>query len=61
MPTYTIFTGFDGSWKTSIYKSIYCNENKDEKRINTDEIVASKNMRVLLAIFIYSVFYLHCA
>ena len=29
-----------GVGKTSIYKSIYYNENKDEKRINTDEIVA---------------------
>ena len=26
--------------KTSIFKSIYYNENKDEKRINTDEMVA---------------------
>lgn len=31
--------------------SIY-NENKDEKRINTDEMVASKIIKVLLAIFI---------
>jgi len=30
----------NGAGKTSIYKSIYFNENKDEKRINTDEIVA---------------------
>ncbi|MBU3179506.1 zeta toxin family protein [Clostridium estertheticum] len=40
MPTYTIFAGTNGSGKTSMYKSIYYNENKDEKRINTDEIVA---------------------
>lgn len=38
MPTYTIFAGVNGAGKTSIYKSIYYNENKDEKRINTDEI-----------------------
>lgn len=41
MPTYTIFACANGAGKTSIYKSIYYNENKDEKRINTDEIVAS--------------------
>jgi len=40
MHTYTIFAGTNGAGKTSIYKSIYYNENKDEKRINTDEIVA---------------------
>ncbi|MCB2353869.1 zeta toxin family protein [Clostridium estertheticum] len=40
MPTYTIFAGTNGAGKTSMYKSIYYNENKDEKRINTDEIVA---------------------
>ena len=40
MPTYTIFAGANGVGKTSIYKSIYYNENKDEKRINTDEMVA---------------------
>ncbi|MFT5873185.1 MAG: putative ABC-type ATPase [Clostridium sp.] len=40
MPTYTIFAGTNGAGKTSIYKSIYYNENKDEKRINTDEIVS---------------------
>ena len=40
MPTYTIFAGANGAGKTSIYKSIYYNENKDEKRINTDEMVA---------------------
>lgn len=28
------------------------NENKDEKRINIDEMVASKIIKVLLAIFI---------
>jgi len=40
MKTYTIFAGVNGAGKTSIYKSIYYNENKDEKRINTDEMVA---------------------
>jgi len=40
MPTYTIFAGVNGAGKTSIYKSIYYNENKYEKRINTDEMVS---------------------
>ena len=40
MPTYTIFAGVNGAGKTSIYRSIYYNENKYEKRINTDEMVA---------------------
>ena len=40
MKTYTIFAGVNGAGKTSIYKSIYYDENKDEKRINTDEMVA---------------------
>ncbi|HDK7164862.1 TPA: zeta toxin family protein [Clostridium botulinum] len=40
MPTYTIFAGVNGAGKTSIYQSIYYNENKGEKRINTDEMVA---------------------
>ena len=40
MPTYTIFAGVNGAGKTSIYKSIYYNENKNEKRINTDEMVS---------------------
>lgn len=40
MSTYTIFAGINGAGKTSIYKSIYYDENKDEKRINTDEMVA---------------------
>lgn len=39
MKSYTIFAGVNGAGKTSIYKSIYYNENKDEKRINTDEMV----------------------
>lgn len=39
MPTYTIFAGVNGAGKTSIYKSIYYQENKNEKRINTDEMV----------------------
>ena len=37
MSTYTIFAGVNGAGKTSIYKSIYYNENKDEKRININE------------------------
>ena len=28
MPTYTIFAGVNGAGKTSIYKSIYYQENK---------------------------------
>ena len=40
MQTDTTFAGANGVGKTSIYKSIYNNENKDEKRINTDEMVA---------------------
>ena len=40
MPTYTIFAGVNGAGKTSIYQSIYYQENKNEKRINTDEMVA---------------------
>ncbi|MDP4147002.1 MAG: zeta toxin family protein [Bacillota bacterium] len=39
MHTYTIFAGVNGAGKTSIYKSIYYEENKLEKRINTDEMV----------------------
>ena len=40
MATYTIFAGVNGAGKTSIYKSIYYEKNKNEKRINTDEMVA---------------------
>lgn len=40
MPIYTVFAGVNGAGKTSIYKSIYDKQNKDEKRINTDEMVA---------------------
>ena len=40
MATYTIFAGVNGAGKTSIYKSTYYEQNKDEKRINTDEMVA---------------------
>jgi predicted ABC-type ATPase len=39
MATYTIFAGVNGAGKTSIYKSIYYERNKNEKRINTDEMV----------------------
>lgn len=41
MKNYTIFVGVNGAGKTSIYKSIYYNENIDEKRINTDEMVVN--------------------
>ena len=40
MKRYTIFAGVNGAGKTSIYESIYYTENKEEKRINTDEMVA---------------------
>ena len=40
MATYTILAGVNGAGKTSIYESIYYGKNKDEKRINTDEMVA---------------------
>ncbi|KIL07571.1 hypothetical protein SR42_00545 [Clostridium botulinum] len=40
MKNYTIFAGVNGAGKTSIYKSIYYKQNIDEKRINTDEMVA---------------------
>ncbi|MEA4828122.1 MAG: zeta toxin family protein [Clostridium sp.] len=40
MATYTIFAGVNGAGKTSIYESIYHEINKNEKRINTDEMVA---------------------
>lgn len=40
MKKYTIFAGVNGAGKTSIYESIYYTENKEEKRINTDEMVA---------------------
>ena len=40
MITYTIFAGVNGAGKTSIYKSTYYEKNKEEKRINTDEMVA---------------------
>lgn len=40
MKNYTIFAGVNGAGKTSIYRSIYYKENIDEKRINTDEMVA---------------------
>lgn len=40
MTTYTLFAGVNGAGKTSIYKTTYYGENKYEKRINTDEMVA---------------------
>lgn len=40
MAIYTIFAGVNGAGKTSIYESIYCERDKNEKRINTDEMVA---------------------
>lgn len=46
MTIYTIFEGVNGAGKTSIYKSTYYNQNKNEKRINTDEMVARVDLRV---------------
>lgn len=40
MRIYTLFAGVNGAGKTSIYKSVYYNSNKNEARINTDEMVA---------------------
>lgn len=40
MATYTIFAGVNGAGKTSLYESVYFKKNKDEHRINTDEMVA---------------------
>lgn len=40
MANYTIFAGVNGAGKTSIYRTAYYEENKEEKRINTDEMVA---------------------
>ena len=40
MATYTIFAGVNGAGKTSIYKSVYYEKNRNEKRINTDEMVS---------------------
>ena len=34
-----VFFNTKGCGKTSIYKSTYYEQNKDEKRINTDEMV----------------------
>ena len=48
MKRYTIFAGVNGVGKTSIYESIYYTENKEEKRINTDEMVA-----LILVYFLY--------
>ncbi|MBE1304117.1 ATPase [Clostridium botulinum] len=55
MATYTIFAGVNGAGKTSIYKSTYYEKNRDEKRINTDEMVArigswqDKNLQIKCA------------
>ena len=38
----------NGAGKTSIYESIYYTENKEEKRIDTDEMVA-----LILVYFLY--------
>ena len=48
MKRYTIFAGVNGAGKTSIYESIYYTENKEEKRINPDEMVA-----LILVYFLY--------
>lgn len=40
MKTYTLFAGVNGAGKTSLYLGNYANLNPNEKRINTDEMVA---------------------
>lgn len=40
MSTYTIFAVVNGCGKRSIYKSSYYEQNKREKRMKTDEMVA---------------------
>jgi predicted ABC-type ATPase len=40
MKKYTLFAGVNGVGKTSIYKSVFYNEEYIGKRINTDEMVA---------------------
>lgn len=40
MKRYTLFAGVNGAGKTSIYKSVFFNEDYIGKRINTDEMVA---------------------
>jgi len=40
MKRYTLFAGVNGAGKTSIYKSVFFNEDYVGKRINTDEMVA---------------------
>lgn len=40
MKKYTLFAGVNGAGKTSIYKSVFYNEEYIGKRINTDEMVA---------------------
>lgn len=40
MATYTVFAGVNGAGKTSIYNTMYFEINKNEERINTDEMVA---------------------
>ncbi len=39
MTTYTLFAGVNSARKTSICKSLYYEKIKEEKRINTDEMV----------------------
>jgi Uncharacterized protein conserved in bacteria len=40
MKKYTLFAGVNGAGKTSIYKSVFYNDEYIGKRINTDEMVA---------------------
>lgn len=40
MNTYTIFAGVNGAGKSSLFASDYAILNKNEKRINTDEMVS---------------------
>ncbi|WP_341381171.1 hypothetical protein [Clostridium massiliamazoniense] len=40
MNTYTIFAGVNGAGKSSLFASDYAILNKNERRINTDEMVS---------------------
>ncbi|MEF9952432.1 MAG: zeta toxin family protein [Clostridium sp.] len=42
MKVYTLFAGVNGAGKTTMYNTIYSIKNRDELRINTDEMVASR-------------------
>ncbi|MEG0005544.1 MAG: zeta toxin family protein [Peptostreptococcaceae bacterium] len=40
MKRYTLFAGVNGAGKTTMYNTVYVNNNREEPRINTDEMVA---------------------